>query len=307
MDSLVAPIDPRENARSMKHQDRRPGSRASTTMPAVMPAPIRNVEARVLRNEHDGPHAKIMTLRVAGRFGSLPGQFLHVRCSHEHYPLLRRPFSVYTERAVGRATEIDILYTIVGIGTRELAALEPGARVTIMGPLGVTFEDNPAADELVLVAGGVGIVPFLIFSQHVRARDPRRAVRLLFGGRTREHLYGLGLFEKLAVDIDLATDDGSRGRRGTVVDLLRRRLERADRGRIQVYTCGPEAMMDRVILMTREFGVPCQASLEKRMGCALGACGACVTRVKEGDDWRYSRICIEGPVYDADRLLIGAP
>lgn len=257
-----------------------------------------------MRNVDDGPHAKIMTLRVKGRFGSLPGQFLHVRCSHEHYPLLRRPFSVYTERARGRETELDILYTVVGLGTRELAALNKGDPVTLMGPLGVPFEDNPDAERLLMVAGGVGIVPFLIFCEFLKRKDSGRAITLLFGGRTHEHLYGLERFEKLGIDVELATDDGSRGRRGFVTDLLRRHLT-ARKGRaVQVYTCGPEVMMDRVILMTRAAGVPCMASLEKRMGCALGACAACVTRVVDGDDWRYSRICIEGPVYDADRLVL---
>lgn len=266
-----------------------------------MVAPIQNVRAEVVKNVHDGPHAKIMTLRVRGRFGARPGQFVHVRCKDEHYPLLRRPFSVYTERARGRHGEIDLLYTIVGLGTRELAALGPGDAVTIMGPLGKPFEDNSAADRLTLVAGGVGIVPFLIFCESLPRRE---RVTLLFGGRTREHLYGLGLFKKLGIDIQLATDDGSRGHRGFVTELLERELRRP--GRVQVYTCGPEAMMDRVILIARRFGAPCMASLEKRMGCALGACFACVTKVRDGADWRYSRICIEGPVYDADRLVIEA-
>lgn len=271
-----------------------------------MAAPIRNVEAAVVRNVHDGPYAKIMTLRVAGTFGSLPGQFVHVRCSDEYYPLLRRPFSVYTERRRGRATEIDLLYTIVGIGTRELAALKPRGKVTIMGPLGVPFEDAPAARRLILVAGGVGIVPFLIFTERLREADPRREILLLFGGRTRKHLYGLELFRRLKIDIVLATEDGSRGHRGRVTDILERELRGRGREGVQLYTCGPEAMMEAVIRIARRRRVPCMASLEKRMGCALGACAACVTRVKEGDDWRYSRICIEGPVYDADRLVLGA-
>ena len=79
-----------------------------------MPAPIRNIRAEVVRNVHDGPYAKIMTVRVPGRFDSLPGQFVHVRCSDGHYPLLRRPFSVYAERRVGRATEVDLLYITLG-------------------------------------------------------------------------------------------------------------------------------------------------------------------------------------------------
>lgn len=252
------------------------------------------------RNVHDGPHAKIMTLRVRGRFGARPGQFVHVRCKDEHYPLLRRPFSVYTERARGRHSEIDLLYTIVGLGTRELASLKRGDSVTIMGPLGKTFEDNPAADRLIMVAGGVGIVPFLIFCERLTRRE---RITLLFGGRTKQHLYGLRLFKKLGVNIRLATDDGSRGHRGFVTELLEQELRRR---RAQVYVCGPEAMMDRAILIARKFGAPCMASLEKRMGCALGACAACVTKIREDGDWRYSRICIEGPVYDADRLIIDA-
>ena len=252
-----------------------------------------------MRNEHDGPHAKIMTLRVKGRFGSLPGQFLHVRCSDETYPLLRRPFSVYTERRAGKDTDVDILYTIVGVGTRELSLMRRGDAVTIMGPLGKTFEDNPGADRLLMVAGGVGIVPFLIFSERLPRPD---RIKLLFGGRTRQHLYGLKLFKKLGIEVGLATDDGSIGHKGFVTELLEREL--ACGGSVQVYTCGPEAMMERVIMIARKNGVPCMASLEKRMGCALGACFACVTKVVDGDGWRYSRICIEGPVYDAAQLVL---
>lgn len=274
-------------------------------------APIRNVDARVVRKIRCGEDGWRMTLRFGGRFGAIPGQFVHVRVAEADRPLLRRPFSVWNERRAGKGTELDILFNVVGVGTRELERRKVGDRVRVMGPLGTGFVENPRAHTYVFVAGGVGIVPFYMFKKRLAAS---RRVVLLFGGRRAGRLYGIRDFRRLGVEVHAATDDGSAGRHGLVTELLPPFLTPGH----QIYVCGPEAMANRAILMAREAGVPCQASLEKHMGCALGACGACVTKVRDlpaeagksakagDDDWRWSRICIEGPCYDAAQLVVEA-
>lgn len=260
-------------------------------------APIRNVDARIVRKVRYGEDGWKMTLRFPGRFGTIPGQFVHVRVVESDWPLLRRPFSVWDERRAPGGTELDIMFNIVGVGTRELERRRVGEGVRVLGPLGTWFTPNADAHTYVFVAGGVGIVPFYVFLQR---HKPRQRVVLLFGGRRAGRLYGINDFKKLGIETHAATDDGSAGHRGLVTELLPPFLKSGH----QVYVCGPEKMMDRTIQMARAAAVPCQASLEKRMGCALGACGACVTKVHDGGDWRYSRICIEGPCYDAARLVV---
>lgn len=262
--------------------------------------PIRNVDCVVVAHDAPTPRCRRLRLRAPAPLRSLPGQFLHVRCAGEAdtEPLLRRPFSVYTEE--GR--DVEILYTIVGAGTARLARLRPGDRVRVLGPLGTCFPAVRGPQPLILVAGGVGIVPFLHYVRSLPRRRP--PLILLFGGRSREYLHDLGAWASAGVDVRIATEDGSLGLRGTVVDLLRRVLREAGARRPCVFTCGPDAMMRAVIRVCRRRGLACWASLERRMGCALGACGACATPVREGRSWRYSRICVEGPVYDTRRLIL---
>ena len=253
-------------------------------------------DAAVVRQERYAPNCFKMTLRLPARRRFDAGQFVHVRCDESDYPLLRRPFSVWDAR--GR--EVDLLYTTVGLGTRILAEKRPGSRVGFMGPLGIGFHANPDADLFVFVAGGVGIVPFYAFAR----QNPGARMILLFGARTKSMLYGIDDFAGVGVEARAATEDGSRGFRGLVTDLLEKTLAGLRRKRVQLYACGPEKMLERVVAIARRRDVECEVNLEKRMGCALGACGACVQKVRDGAGWRYSRICCEGPTYDARELIL---
>ncbi len=263
-------------------------------------------EARVVRQKRYAPNCWKMTLAVPSAEPVAAGQFCHVQTEFDTDPLLRRPFSYWDVRPAGRGrSHADLLYTVVGRGTELLARKRPRERVGYMGPLGVGLTPSPAG-TWVFVAGGVGIVPFYHFARQARESglDPRLV--LLFGGRTAAMLYGIDDFPPLGVEVRAATEDGSRGLRGRVTDLLEESLPGLDRSGVRIYTCGPERMMEEVVRIARREGLPCEVSMEKRMGCALGACGACVTRVvsDDGADWRYSRICIEGPTYDAARLVL---
>lgn len=273
------------------------------------PRPMRglwNGEATVLGQVRYAPNCWKITLEVPRREAIDAGQFCHILTDGALDPLLRRPFSYWDAVPDGKGgTRVDLLYTVVGRGTELLSRRRPGERVGYLGPLGIGL--TPAAEgTCVFVAGGVGIVPFYLFSRQLAAggRPPRRI--LLFGGRTRDMLYGIDDFPALGVETHAATEDGSYGLRGRVTDLLEAWLPKLDREGLRIYACGPERMMEAVVRIARREGLPCEVSLEKRMGCALGACGACVTRVasEDGEGWRYSRICIEGPTYDAARLVL---
>jgi dihydroorotate dehydrogenase electron transfer subunit len=302
--------------------------------------------ATILFNESCGPRCRKLRVAVPERtIRYVPGQFFHIRCGRGLDPLLRRPFSVYAIEADagGWVRHVDFLYLIVGRGTQALADRAAGEPLDLLGPLGRGFQPPPEPAWHVMVAGGVGIAPFydlalfLLDRAHNEAPSPPCApsesvvscplspvpcsrsprITLLFGARTVEDLYGLRDLESLPIEIRLATDDGSRGHRGFVTDLLAGLLDECkgtgDRGQgtrdgpIQVYGCGPEPMMDTMVRIAQARGLPCQLSLDRRMGCGLGACGACVCKVRAPeapDGWDYLRICRDGPVVEAAELMI---
>ncbi len=263
-------------------------------------------EAEVVGRKRLGPDCWKMVLKIPTAEPVAAGQFCHLRVEPSFDPLLRRPFSYWDTRRSGRtSTLVTLVYTVVGRGTEMMARKRPGARMGYMGPLGKGFTPGPAGTS-VLVAGGAGIVPFHLFARQSRARRPRPRIVLIYGGRTASRLCGIGEFRGLADEIHVTTEDGSRGRRGLATDLLEDLLPGLYRRGLMLYACGPEGMTAAVARIARREGLPCEVSLERRMGCGLGACGACVTKVAAdgGAGWRYSRICCEGPTYDAARLVL---
>jgi dihydroorotate dehydrogenase electron transfer subunit len=260
---------------------------------------IFNGPAVILRQQRLSEACWKITLELPAAEPVQAGQFCHVRVENGPDPLLPRPFSYWDVR--GR--EVDLLYAVVGRGTERLSRKQPGDRVGFLGPLGTGFTPRPGSPDWIYVAGGVGIVPFHFMAKQARAAGLENRITLLFGGRTQSMLYGIDEFPGLGVEVLASTEDGSRGAKGLVTALLEERLA-TPKSALQVYTCGPERMMEAVVRIARRGGIPCEVSLEKHMGCALGACGACITKVKDGDGWRHSRICIEGPTYDAASLVI---
>lgn len=261
--------------------------------------PILNCDANVVRQEHYSANCRKVVLDIPDPGPIAAGQFCHVLCDDAQDPLLRRPFSFWDVDG-GR---VELLYTVVGRGTELLAEKKPGDRVSFLGPLGIGFTPSDAP-TYVFVAGGVGIVPFYFFAKQTFASGRKPRILLLFGGRTESMLYGIDDFPKIGVETQAATEDGSRGQKGLVTALLESWLPKLDKKNLMLYTCGPDRMMDAVVRVARRESIPCEVSMERRMGCALGACGACVVKVREGADWRYSRICIEGPTYDESRLVL---
>lgn len=269
-----------------------------------------NADAYVVENIAYTPKCYRMRLAIPCTEPIQPGQFAHILCDDANDPLLRRPFSFYDVQYFDNAlTNVDILFTVVGKGTKILSKKKPLDRVGFLGPLGRGFTCDKGLDAAIFVAGGVGIVPFYPLAKQFMKEHPRTHVILLFGARSKEDLYGVEDFEELGIEVHKATDDGSTGVRGFVTQLMEQQIQqfhRTPRKKFKLYACGPEPMLDRIVAAAQRDSIPCEVSMEKRMGCALGACGACATKVYTEDrsDFRYSRICIDGPTYDAREVCL---
>jgi dihydroorotate dehydrogenase electron transfer subunit len=244
----------------------------------------------------------------------VPGQFFMVRAADTVEPLLGRPFALYDAViADGRPVGIEFGYTVVGKLTGLMPSWRAGEPVEIWGPLGNGFP-LPACDHLMFVAGGIGQTPFLAVAREALGlRKYGQPPRLLsrrpgkitccYGVRSAEYLAGLDDFSLPGLEMRLATDDGTRGHRGFVTDLLSQALASPDRPDC-VYCCGPEPMMHAAARLCRAAGVPCWLSLESPMACGFGACFSCVTAVRTDDgNWDYRRTCVEGPVFPAEQLM----
>jgi dihydroorotate dehydrogenase electron transfer subunit len=220
-----------------------------------------------------------------------PGQFVHLRISQTADFILRRPFSVH--RASGE--RLEILYQVLGRGTRELSEKRPRDVMDAIGPLGHGWDVPGEAAHVLLVAGGLGAAPLGMLAEELASRGV--AVTVALGAPTADRLMARDLFEGAARRVEVATDDGSVGERG-LVTAVSARLIAEDRPSL-VCACGPEAMSRAVAAQAAAAGVACQVSLERLMGCGIGACLSCVVSTTRG----RVRACVDGPVFDAGEVL----
>lgn len=231
-----------------------------------------------------------------------PGQFVMVKPARGTDPLLRRPFSIFQtlRDASGETTGFSILNKRIGVGTRRLYDIEAGARLPVLGPLGRPFEPVSPPNEGWMVAGGVGLAPFLTLAESLR--DAGTAATLFYGARSGAELFYVEAFERLGVRTVLATEDGTRGARGFVTSPLRDAL--TSNRSVRLYVCGPTPMMHAVARLAAAAGRPCDVSLEQTMGCGLGGCYSCVVAARDGAEApRLVRSCLDGPVFDASRIV----
>jgi dihydroorotate dehydrogenase electron transfer subunit len=264
-----------------------------------------DADARVLWNRRLSADYNILALEAPEIAASTePGQFVMVKPGHDWDPLLRRPFSVFEilRDAGGTITGLTILSKRVGTTTRRLYAVDAGARVQCLGPLGRPFTLPGPDTDVWMVAGGVGLAPFATVAEALAPRGV--PLTLFYGARRSEELFYLEYFERLGVRLALSTEDGSRGDRGRVTSPLRRALAQASGERpILIHACGPEPMLAAVAHLADEFGRRCEVSVERVMGCGLGGCYSCVVPVKRPGGAHHVRSCISGPVFDAATLV----
>ena len=258
---------------------------------------------------------------IGGRI--MPGQFLMLRILGTTDPLLGRPFALYDTfmDETGRVNAYDVVYLVLGKVTGRMSQLRPGDEVEVWGPLGNGFSLR-STRHLMMVAGGIGQTPFLAVAQAVTGRrcygsqpavgsavsnvakgsQTAGKVSLCYGVRSAKFLAGVEHFRGLGVEVKVSTDDGSAGHHGVVTDLVRLALE-GDNPPTQLLGCGPEPMMHALARLAIKSGVPCELSLETPMACGVGACFSCVARIRHNEGpWDYRRVCVEGPVFKADRV-----
>ncbi|RME75465.1 MAG: hypothetical protein D6776_03135 [Planctomycetota bacterium] len=274
------------------------------------PAPVGSWQTVVTAREPVGPRAVLLTVLLPGRALPLaPGQFVMARAWSAPDPLLRRPLAPFDVRVRADGTQLDLLVVAGGRGTRRIAALEPGATLDLLGPLGRGFGPLPAGRPVWLVGGGVGVAPLHhMVAELVRREEAERLSRLhvVLGARSGEALFGREAFEAAGLPVLLATDRGDVGLRGTAIDALAQRLAHADDGSAipYVYGCGPEPMLRALVALCRERGWQGEVSVERYMACGFGVCFTCTCEVREPDRGRVHRVrsCLEGPVFPIERL-----
>jgi len=244
-----------------------------------------------------------------------PGQFLMVKCCEDvnENPLLRRPFSIFAVCRHGRTGSpvgLEILVKDVGSGTHKLVRIRAGQQLAVLGPQGRPFQvSEGTANEVrfaCLVAGGVGIAALYLLAGKLLSLGVTPV--LFYGARGAEELVLREYFERLGIQTEYTTEDGSFGERGLVTAPLARFLKKHKRDGVRMYACGPWAMMRAVHLLASRHGVACEVSLEARMGCSLGACMGCVVRAQGNPDApEYLRVCLEGPVMSSRMIDWDAP
>ncbi len=265
-----------------------------------------DIDAAVISNTRLSDDYSVVAL-AAPAIASLaqPGQFVMVKPSRGTDPLLRRPFSIFEilRDAAGTPIGISVLNKRVGVGTGLLYEVEPGSHLACLGPLGRPFAPVDPPGEAWMVAGGVGLAPFVTLAEALRARGT--PATLFYGARSASDLYYAELFEALGATVVLSTEDGSRGTTGRITVPLGQALEALPRrASVRLYVCGPTPMMRAVAQLAATHDRPCDVSLEQVMGCGLGGCYSCVVLAGDpGTTPHFVRSCIEGPVFDSRRII----
>lgn len=224
-----------------------------------------------------------------------PGQFAMLGCGSGMDPFLRRPLSIH--RVQDTVGAVSFLYRVRGQGTEWLASRRQGETVSLLGPLGRGFRYEGNGKRALLVGAGIGVAPLLFLAEALMGLN--WSITILIGARTRDGIFCRSGFERYG-KVLVSTDDGSAGRRGSVVDLLWKVIDKNSYA--QIYACGPLPSLQAVQQVGAAKGIPAQISLEERMACGLGACMGCVCQ--GADPSRMVRVCAEGPVFDASEVIL---
>jgi dihydroorotate dehydrogenase electron transfer subunit len=241
-----------------------------------------------------------MVLDLPGSWGPpLPGQFVQLQAPIPGYFRLQRPFGVAGWHvAEGGAGRLDIVYAPVGAESRRMTELRRGDQLDWIGPLGVGYAVLKER-RAVLVAGGRGIAPLLYLASELERNS--HPCRLLYGYRSREERWAVGP----STPLHEASEDGSRGLRGTVLDLLDSLLlsSALDPARDALYICGPTPMLRAVAAWNNPHRFPLQVSLETIFGCGCGLCAGCAVPMRGGEGFdAYALACRQGPVFPAEKV-----
>jgi dihydroorotate dehydrogenase electron transfer subunit len=282
------------------------------------------LEDAVVLDHREYPGSQYILRLAAPRCAAAatPGSFVHLTCGPD-LPM-RRPLSIMRASAAGGW--VEVLYKVAGHGLAELALRRPGESLSCLGPIGRGFNANPARPRLLLVGGGVGIPPLVFFAETLASTGGGWRPLVLMGSElpfpfepasSRLAAPGLPfvataampLLEDLGIASRLASLAGFPGcHRGLVTELAEAWLASLgahERGEVEVFSCGPHAMLTAVAALARRHAVPCQVSLEENMACGVGGCAGCTVLVHTPHGPAMKRVCVDGPVFDAVTVFNG--
>ncbi len=258
---------------------------------------IVDVRATIIKTRRISSDVSIITLDCPSIAATAkPGNFVNVKVNDTTQPLLRRPFSIHDVQG----SMIDIMVKSIGCGSALFCNSEEGSTVMVLGPLGNCFDiTTQKFNTAVLVSGGIGTAPMFFLEKTLAAKGIK--VINLVGGRSKDDL-----LTKDLGNCSFATDDGSTGLKGTVVDLLRNELSDFNKeGALKLFACGPNPMLKALAKFCRDHQLSCDVSLESVMGCGIGICYGCSVEIIDPDGGvRTILLCREGPVIDAKLLVV---
>jgi dihydroorotate dehydrogenase electron transfer subunit len=256
---------------------------------------------------------------------SRPGQFVNLRISEAMDPLFRRPFSVFRIIPLAHGEKgLEIVYKVVGRGTRKMTALVPGDEVDMIGPCGNGFSLEGGKKTHVLLGGGVGAAAlYMMGEQIVKSQEANTNLHIFLGANTKDSMILIDEFRNLKKDLKISTDDGTFGYRGMVTELFRSSMEEGEiSSESVVYACGPEPMYRGLRSLWEKHRFSAQVSIERRMACGMGVCLSCICKVKKGevenyrslltshfqfseqDDYGYALTCLDGPVFHLEEVVL---
>ena len=251
---------------------------------------------------------------------ALPGSFVHAQCDTE-LPM-RRPLSIM--RANPKEGWIDLLFKAVGEGLRLFASKKTGDEMSLIGPIGKPFEAHAERSNTLLIGGGVGIPPMIFLAEHLKNDKNDWQPLVLMGSEIpfpfdlekskidcawleNKTDSAMPLLEQLNIASRLASlSDFDGCHRGFVTELGDKYLASLTPAQIketEVFACGPTAMLEVVAKLARKYDLPCQVSLEEFMACAVGGCAGCTVLVKTAEGPAMKRVCVDGPVFDAECIF----
>jgi dihydroorotate dehydrogenase electron transfer subunit len=215
-----------------------------------------------------------------------PGHFVNVLAADfGEGPLLRRPFSI--SRIDNDV--VELLFHAIGEGTILLSRKRAGDTIDVLGPLGQSYHSDADYETALIVGGGIGVAPFPFLTKDLQQRSKK--IETFLGYRNAKQIFSSHL-----THIHLATDDGSQGFHGNVVQLLEQFLERTDYGKAKIFGCGPTIMLKALKELAQRKKLCCEISLEGQMACGVGICQGCPVE-RTGEGMKYALVCKDGPTF----------
>ena len=228
------------------------------------------------------------------------GQFVEIRVTNGTAPFLRRPISIHNiDKESGK---LEFIFQVKGEGTRILSEKVEGDEIDLLGPLGYGTFEFKDYKKIAILGGGIGVFPLYELAKNAQKQGV--TVNTYLGFRNKDFVVLENEFKNVSNNLTITTDDGTYGEHGFAINFVKEDIEA---GKIDcIYACGPLPMLKALREFAIEKNIPCQISLEERMGCGLGACLGCAVRTSDSSEEspKYIHVCKQGPVFEANKVIL---